>query len=146
MAGRIAVILEGSLVDAHVLDAAHEAEAGKDEGRIEFRSEATFHPAVEVDRIGHADRRAIGLEEGQAKAAREKFLQALSLAPYSAEAHNNLALAEEFLGNLDAAQSHFRAALRLRPHNPRYLYNLGNYLNAQGDHREAFWLLKEAVR
>jgi Tfp pilus assembly protein PilF len=89
---------------------------------------------------------SLALEEGQAKTAREKFLQALSLAPYSAEAHNNLALAEEFLGNPDAAQRHFRAALQSRPHNPRYLYNLGNYLNAQGDHREAFRLLKEAVR
>jgi Tfp pilus assembly protein PilF len=88
---------------------------------------------------------SLALEEGQAEAAREKFLQALSLAPYSAEAHNNLALAEEALGNPDAAQSHFRAAVRLRPHNPRYLYNLGNYLNAQGDHREAFQLLKEAI-
>lgn len=86
------------------------------------------------------------LQENKPAEARENFLHALALAPSSAEAHANLAIAEEHLGNLDAAEGHHREAIRLRPDNAGYLYNLGNFLNGRERYEEAYPLLKQAVR
>src|SRR5947208_282332 len=41
---------EGPLIGVHMLDPAHEAEAGEDEQRVEVRRQAPLHAAIEIDR------------------------------------------------------------------------------------------------
>lgn len=89
---------------------------------------------------------AIFLQNNKPAEARKELLDALALAPSSAEAHANLAIAEEHLGDLDAAERHHREAIRRRPNNPRYLYNLGSFLNGRERYEEAYSLLNRAVR
>lgn len=85
-------------------------------------------------------------EHAQWHEARKVFLDLVKLAPRSAEAHSNLAGAEEQVGYLWAAEKHYRDAVRLEPHSAVHLYNLGYFLNGRRRYQEAYPVLKSALR
>jgi tetratricopeptide (TPR) repeat protein len=55
--------------------------------------------------------------EGRFEAAKEKFMEAVTLAPTCAEAHYNLGLTLSYLGAKDDARQHFMEAANLAPGN-----------------------------
>jgi tetratricopeptide (TPR) repeat protein len=61
-------------------------------------------------------------------------------------AHNNLAALLYENGDLEEAQAHYRAALRIRPTDPAANYNLGLLLHAKGDEKAAEHHLEMAWR
>jgi Tfp pilus assembly protein PilF len=85
-------------------------------------------------------------QHGQWQEARKVFLDAVKLAPRSAEVHSDLAGAEEKAGYLWAAEKEYRLAVRLEPHSAEHLYNLGYFLNGQRQYHEAYEALNSAVR
>ena len=85
-------------------------------------------------------------QHGQWQEARKMFLEAVKLAPRSAEVHSDLAGAEEKAGYLWAAEKEYRLALRLEPHSAEHLYNLGFFLNGRGRYQEAYEALSSTVR
>jgi Tfp pilus assembly protein PilF len=66
--------------------------------------------------------------------------------PASARAHNNLGLAEQARGQLDAAERHLRDAITLAPGTAEPLYNLGVVLAAKQQPAEAAAAYREAIR
>ncbi len=88
------------------------------------------------------------LQQNQPEPARREFSKALLLAPRSADAHLGLAMAEERSGDPhDRAdvEKHYSEAVRLRPHDPRYRYHWGAYLNDQKRYDEAARELTRAI-
>ncbi|MDP8254284.1 MAG: tetratricopeptide repeat protein [Candidatus Alcyoniella australis] len=63
-------------------------------------------------------------ERGEHRRALEHFRRAVRLAPESAAARNNLGVALQGLGRVDAARRAFEQALKIDPQNPDALYNL----------------------
>lgn len=84
-------------------------------------------------------------EHEQWPEARERFQAALQLAPSSAEVLSNLAAAEERLGDIRAAEGHYREAARRRPDSAEHLFNLGHFLNGRERYEEAYPYLLRAV-
>jgi tetratricopeptide (TPR) repeat protein len=85
------------------------------------------------------------LGQGNVAAARERFEAARRLAPGSAEILSNLAGVEERLGDLRAAEDHYREAVQKQPDSPEHLYNLGHFLNNRQSYDEAYRFLLQAV-
>jgi lipoprotein NlpI len=69
---------------------------------------------------------------GKMAEARADYNRAITLSPNSHVAHNELALFELRLGNLDAALAEYEIALRLRPNAPYSLYGRGIALIRKG--------------
>ena len=85
-------------------------------------------------------------QHGRWSEARAVFLDAVKLSPRSANLHSNLANVEESIGNLEAAEEHYRLANRLEPRSAEHLYNLGYFFNGQKRYEEAYQALNCAVR
>ncbi len=86
-------------------------------------------------------------EHGQWSEARKQFRDALKLAPGKAEILSNLAATEERLGDVRAAEDHYRAAVKQRPDSAEHLFNLGHYLNGRERFADAYpFLLQASVR
>jgi Tfp pilus assembly protein PilF len=103
--------------------------------------------AVGAWRVEHLVAAGVALaQHGQWPEARKVFLDALRLAPRSAEVHSDLAGAEERAGYLAAAEKHYRQAVRLQPRSAEHLYNLGYFLNGQRRYHDAYEALKSAVQ
>ena len=77
--------------------------------------------------------------------AAELLRQALQLKPDYADAHSNLGLALQSLGDLDAAIDSYNTALSLKPDYPEALNNLGTALHKQGDLIPALEALTSAI-
>jgi Tfp pilus assembly protein PilF len=77
--------------------------------------------------------------------ARERFQAALKLAPSSAEVLSNLAATEERLGDVRAAENHYREAVMRRPESAEHLFNLGHFLNSRGRYHDAYLFLLQAA-
>lgn len=90
---------------------------------------------------------AVLFEHEQWAAARNRFQAALKLAPGRAEILSNLAATEERLGDVQAAEDHYREALRQRPASAEHLFNLGHFLKGRGRFADAYpFLLQATVR
>jgi Tfp pilus assembly protein PilF len=85
------------------------------------------------------------LEQRKGAEARERFQAAYRLKPSSAEILSNLAGAEESLGDLRAAEDHYREAVQTKPNSAVHLYNLGHFLNSRRNYDEAYRFLLQAV-
>jgi Tfp pilus assembly protein PilF len=85
-------------------------------------------------------------EHGRWPEAQQRFQAALKLAPGRAEILSNLAATEERLGDVQAAEEHYREAVRRRPDSAEHLFNLGYFLNGQKRFADAYpFLLKAAT-
>lgn len=85
-------------------------------------------------------------EHEQWSEARKRFQTALKLAPGTAEVLSNLAATEERLGDVGAAENHYREAVRQRPNSAEHSFNLGYFLNGRGRFADAYpFLLQAAV-
>jgi lipoprotein NlpI len=73
---------------------------------------------------------------GKMSEARADYDRAIALSPNSHVAHNELALFELRIGNLDAAIAEYEIALRLRPDAPYSLYGRGIALIRKGRPKE----------
>jgi hypothetical protein len=82
----------------------------------------------------------------QWREARKVLLQALKLAPKSAEVQSDFAAAEEKVGFVPTAGKSFRQAVRLQPDSAEYLYRLGSFLNRHQSYQEAEEKLRSALR
>jgi Tfp pilus assembly protein PilF len=82
---------------------------------------------------------------GQWPEARERFQAALALAPHSAEVLSDLAGSEEKLGDVRAAEEHYREAVQWQPGSAEHLYNLGHFLNVRERYDEAYPFLLQAA-
>ena len=91
--------------------------------------------------MGRAD---IGLE--RTAEAVNAFRRAAELAPASAGAHMNLALALAATGALNEAEREYRAALTLAPNDAVVLSGLGRVLAAEGRRDEAVDAFRRALR
>lgn len=78
--------------------------------------------------------------------ARESLMRAVALDPGLAPAWVNLGNAHVDLDDLQAAETHCRAALALDPSLPEALTSLGFILTAQGRVAEAIEVLEQAIR
>lgn len=78
-------------------------------------------------------------------AARTQFDKAKVLSPKSPEITANLALAEERLGEVQAAEDHYREAVLLTPESSDRLYDLGHFLNDRNNWVEAYSTLLRAL-
>lgn len=85
------------------------------------------------------------LGQGKDAEARERFQAARRLAPGSAEILSNLAGTDEKLGDLRAAEDHYREAVQKQPDSAEHLYNLGYFLNGRQSYDEAYRVLLQAV-
>jgi tetratricopeptide (TPR) repeat protein len=85
------------------------------------------------------------LQQNKPDEAREQLSKALFLAPRSPDAHLGMAMAESLLGHRPAAERHFLKAVRLKPHDPRYRFHWGAFLNLQGRYAEAARELEKAI-
>lgn len=70
-------------------------------------------------------------EESSFEYARQAYEQALAMAPTHAGAHANLGRLLHQVGDVHAAEEHYRQALRTQPDEPVYWYNLGVALEDQ---------------
>lgn len=68
------------------------------------------------------------MQEGKTQLALEKLRKAVKVDPNSADAHLALALLYDRMGEDDAADLHFRDAMRLAPENASIQTNYGNFL------------------
>lgn len=84
-------------------------------------------------------------EHGQWPEARQRFQAALKLAPGRAEILSNLAATEERLGDVRAAEEHYREAVRRRPDSAEHLFNLGYFLNSRKRFADAYPFLSQAA-
>jgi tetratricopeptide (TPR) repeat protein len=73
------------------------------------------------------------------------FERSLAVAPEPAVMHNNLAIAYQHDGNLEAAVRHYQAAVRVDPDYAPALTNLGALLRRQGQLEEAAALYRRAL-
>ena len=64
--------------------------------------------------------------------AAKYFSEAARIFPHSSELRNDLATAHYLLGNLDAAESELRSALKMYPHSPMLRRNLEQLLKTKG--------------
>jgi predicted O-linked N-acetylglucosamine transferase (SPINDLY family) len=69
----------------------------------------------------------------------------LEIAPDFVDAHNNLGLALNQLGQFEAALASFRRALEIKPDYAKVHYNLGNALGNLGQHNEAVVSYRRAL-
>jgi Flp pilus assembly protein TadD len=138
----------GPLFDARgrVVGIVKSSAAGRE--RIHFALPADLGVAL-LEKVGH-ERRAYELFNQAVLAARLEYKvflyrRALELDPSLFEAHYNLALALEKLGDVDGAATQYRETLRLRPaYAPAWL-NLGAGLYAQRRYRDAIAVYREAL-
>jgi tetratricopeptide (TPR) repeat protein len=84
-------------------------------------------------------------EAGRYREAMEAYKQAISLNPYSAEAHYNLGLAYNGLGMYEEAVEASKLAISLSPYLAEAHYNLGFAYNALGMRKEAVKAYKQAI-
>jgi len=84
-------------------------------------------------------------ERRQWSAARERFSNALELAPHSAEVLSDLAGTEEQLGDVVSAERHYREAVRWQPESAEHLYNLGHFLVGRHGDDEAYRVLRASL-
>jgi tetratricopeptide (TPR) repeat protein len=85
------------------------------------------------------------LQQNRPDEAREAFSKALVLAPYSPDSHLGMALAESLLGQGPAAEEHYLRAVQLKPHDPKYRFHWGAFLNLRGRSAEAARELAKAI-
>lgn len=78
--------------------------------------------------------------------ARDTFESSLVINPHFPSANYNLAIAHEYLGNLEAAETSYRKAILLRPADPDAKARLATLLYDRQSIPEAAELLKEALR
>ena len=58
---------------------------------------------------------------------------------------SDLAGSEEKLGDVQAAEEHYREAVRRQPDSAEHLYNLGHFLDGRKSYDEAYRVLSQAV-
>ncbi len=97
------------------------------------------HPSFWLDRGG------LYATYGNYPAAVEAFKQALKLAPDSAEANFDLALAYMGLDDYDTALQHFNKSLELSPQEGRFFYGRARALLICGRKAQAMEDLKKAA-
>jgi tetratricopeptide (TPR) repeat protein len=85
------------------------------------------------------------LQQGRSAEAREALSKALALAPYSAEIHLGLAMAESKRGRPEAAEEHFSRAAQLKPHDPKYRVHWAAYLDDRQRYDQAARELSRAI-
>jgi len=77
--------------------------------------------------------------------ARERFREAITIAPEFVEAHNNLGLVETELGNAEEATRQFQRAIELDPSLSASYNNLGYVFFVQENYEEAIAMYEEAI-
>lgn len=85
------------------------------------------------------------LQEGQLRQARIRCELALEYDPSNPEAENLLGVITRHLGQLDAAEEHYKRAIALRSDFAEALNNLGELMVQRGDHEEARQLFEQAL-
>jgi protein O-GlcNAc transferase len=98
---------------------------------------------VEADRLIAEGNRLE--EQGDLRAACDKYAAAVARAPQHAVAHLNLGIGLQALGELDAAAASYETALRLDPASPYPAYNLAKLLHVRGSPGRAEELLRAAL-
>lgn len=86
------------------------------------------------------------MQEGKIQLALEKLRKAVKVDPNSADAHLALALLYDRMGEDEAAELHFRDALRLAPENASIQTNYGNFLCRVNRTAEAEQLFQQAAQ
>jgi tetratricopeptide (TPR) repeat protein len=86
------------------------------------------------------------LEEQDRDAALRAYLRALEIDPAHADAHINLGRLYHDLGNLEAAEAHYRDGLKARPEDVTAAFNLGVALEDLGRLDEAVGAFQRAVK
>lgn len=89
--------------------------------------------------------RGCDAEASSLEGAVQAYEHALTLDPDHAGAHVNLGRLLHRLGNVRAAERHYRQALRTRPDEPVYWYNLGVALQDQRLYAEAAVAYRVAI-
>lgn len=88
------------------------------------------------------------LRQGKPVESIEYFLRAIELSPFTQIAvlsHGHLGNIHYANENWDKSEYHFREALRLKPNEAKYLYNLGLLLKRKGQNEEAVSYFKKAL-
>jgi tetratricopeptide (TPR) repeat protein len=85
------------------------------------------------------------LQSGRMGKAVEEFDKLIAIAP-SAQAYTLLGLSYQRLGRFEEAKQNFQQGLRLDPHNPGCLFNLGLIAERQGDTAGADAKFQEVLR
>lgn len=85
------------------------------------------------------------LQQNRREEAREELSKALVLAPYSADIHLGLAMAESQLGRPEIAEGHFSRAVQLKPHDPKYRVHWAAYLDDRQRYDQAARELSRAI-
>jgi type IV pilus assembly protein PilF len=86
------------------------------------------------------------MNQGDLQRAQDKLDRALSQDPNSPDVHSARATLFARLGNKDKADTEFRSALRLAPHDPRVVNNYAVYLCQNGRHDEGVKRFLEAAQ
>ena len=87
----------------------------------------------------------VALQQGKNALAVEFFEKAIAANARSAEYHNNLAIAHQSLGALDAAEAAFRQAIALQPEYAEAHFNLGGVFLQQDKLEDAMAACQSAV-
>lgn len=85
------------------------------------------------------------ISRGEAESARASLIEAIDLAPRSADAHFHLARAYALLGARDLAEQAMRTAVALDPDHAAAVHALGSILAERGDTAQAAPWLRRAV-
>lgn len=138
----------GALFDAQGRVVGIIKSAVKERERIHFALPADLAAAL-VDRVA-GERRAYALfndavVEPDAERKVALYREAIALSPGRFEAHHNLALALEKVGNAREAEAEYRKALEIRPGFVPAALNLGTLLHAQQRFAEAIDVDREAL-
>ncbi len=97
---------------------------------------------------GESPKETVGIEEKRFKEAMADYCKKMEdhLRTEDAEGHHNLAVAQEWRGNLKAAASHYAQALRIRPKDAELHNNLGVVLARLGRFKAAVDHFTNALR
>lgn len=83
--------------------------------------------------------------ERRPRQARDALRRALEHDPFESEARRRLARLLEREGRIDAAESHYRLARRVHPHEPDFAFEHGRLLAQLGELREALAAFEAAI-
>ncbi len=99
------------------------------------RAQALAQLVMEID-PGNAEANDALAGLGSGSAADQHYQSALARDPHDAEIHYNFGVELHHRGDLDGAESEYRAAIRLEPHMLNAIENLGGLLLARADRRD----------